>query len=280
MNGNLATNCDVTIIGAGPVGLSLACSLAGAGLNIVLVEKLPEKVLAVPPMDGRDIALTHLSVEILKKLDVWPLFPAGSVSLIKEARVLDGLSPYFLLFNHNDTDKTALGYIVSNHLMRKALYKTLKGFSNIRLITGVAAESVATDNSGGSVRLSNGQMITGSLIVAADSRFSEIRRKMGISASMHDFGRVIIVCRMKHEKPHDDIAYECFYYQRTLAVLPLRGNKSSIVVTLSADMSEALIAMDKAAFNEDIRKRFSNRLEKKREKKKRKGKYIKSLKNY
>ena len=260
MGGNPAIKCDVAVIGAGPAGLSFARSLASTGLNIILAEKLPARVLANPPMDGRDIALTHLSVEILKELDVWPLFSAGSISEIKEARILDGRSPYFLHFDHNDTDKNALGYIVSNHLIRKALYKSLAGFANIRLITGVEATSVTTSNSGASIRLSNGQTLTGSLIVAADSRFSETRRKIGISASMHDFGRVVIVCRMKHEKPHDGIAYECFHYDRTLAVLPLGGNKSSIVVTLPTNMSEALMTMSKASFNEDIRKRFNNRL--------------------
>ena len=144
MNGNTAIKCDVAVIGAGPAGLSFARSLAGTGLDIILAEKLPGRVLANPPMDGRDIALTHLSVEILKELDVWPLFPAGSISAIKEARVLDGRSPYFLHFDHNDTDKNALGYIVSNHLIRKALYKSLDGFSNIRLIAGVEAVSVTT----------------------------------------------------------------------------------------------------------------------------------------
>ncbi len=255
-----AIECDVIVVGAGPAGLSFARSLAGTGMNIILVEKLPAKVLAAPPMDGRDIALTHLSVAILKELDVWPLFPAGSVSAIKEARVLDGKSPYFLHFDHNNTDKTELGYIVSNHLIREALYKSLDGFSNIRLITDVAAASVTTDSERASLQLSNGQTITGSLIVAADSRFSETRRKIGISADMHDFGRVVIVCRMKHEKPHDNIAYECFHYERTLAVLPLGGNESSIVVTLPTDKSETLMAMSKEAFNEDIGKRFDNRL--------------------
>ena len=258
--GDSAIKCDVAVIGAGPAGFSFARSLANTGLNIVVVEKLPARVLANPPMDGRDIALTHLSVEILKELDVWPLFPAGSISAIKQARVLDGRSPYFLHFDHNDTGKSALGYIVSNHLIRKALYKSLDGFSNIRLIAGVEATSVATDGSGASFGLSNGQTLAASLIVAADSRFSETRRKMGISASMQDFSRVVVVCRMKHDMPHDGIAYECFHYERTLAVLPLGGNKSSIVVTLPANACEALLTMSKAAFNEDIRKRFDNRL--------------------
>ena len=260
MNKNSEIKCDVAVIGAGPAGLSFARSLASTGLNIILADKLPERVLANPPMDGRDIALTHLSVEILKELDVWPLFPARSISAIKEARVLNGQSPYFLHLDHNDTDKSALGYIVSNHLIRKSLYISLNGFSNIRLITDVEAVSVTTDSRAASIRLSNGQTLTGSLIVAADSRFSEARRKVGISASMHDFGRVVIVCRMKHEKPHNDIAYECFHYERPLAVLPLGGNQSSIVVTLPTNMSEALMAISKTAFNEDIRKRFDNRL--------------------
>ncbi len=254
------TTCDVIVVGAGPAGLSFARTLAGTGLNIILVEKLQEKVLADPPMDGRDIALTHLSVEILKELDVWPMFSAGSISAIREARVLDGHSPYFLHFDHHDTDKTALGYIVSNHLIRKALYESLDEFPNIRLITDVEATSVTTGNGGACVHLSNGQSLTGSLIVAADSRFSETRRKMGISAAMHDFGRTVIVCRMKHERPHDDIAYECFHYERTLAVLPLGGNTSSIVVTLPANMSETVMTMSKTAFNDDIRRRFDNRL--------------------
>ena len=119
---------------------------------------------------------------------------------------------------------------------------------------------MTTDSRAASIRLSNGQTLTESLIVAADSRFSEARRKVGISASMHDFGRVVIVCRMKHDKPHNDTAYECFHYERTLAVLPLGGNQSSIVVTLPTNMSEALMAISKTAFNEDIRKRFDSRL--------------------
>ena len=260
MTGKSAIECDVTVIGAGPAGLSFARSLANTGLNIILVEKLPAKALAVPPMDGRDIALTHLSIEILKELDVWPLLPPKSISAIKEARVLDGQLPYFLQFDHNDTDKAALGYVVSNHLIRKALYKSLCAFPNIQLITSVSATSVTTDSNRASLRLSNGKTITASLMVASDSRFSETRRKMGISASMHDFGRTVIVSRMKHEKPHDGIAYECFHYGRTLAVLPLEGNKSSIVVTLPTDMYEALMATRKAAFSEDIQKRFNNRL--------------------
>jgi len=82
---------------------------------------------------------------------------------------------------------------------------------------------------------------------------------MGIAASMLDFGRVVIVCQMQHELPHNDTAYECFHYDKTLAVLPLPGNNSSIVLTLSAEHSQDVLKMDAETFNEDITRRFDHR---------------------
>lgn len=254
------TRSDVIIAGAGPVGLSFARSLAGTGLKITVVEKLPRKILADPPADGRDIALTYFSVRLLKELDVWPRFLDGSVSMIREARVLNGTSSYFLHFDHHDTDKKTLGYIVSNHLIRKALYQALAGFSNIKLITDVEVVSVTTGADGGSIGLSDGQELEASLIVAADSRFSTIRQKMGIAASMRDFGSVAVVCQMKHERSHDNIAYECFHYGQTLAVLPLGGNTSSIVITLPAAASQTILNMNEAAFNRNVQDQFAGRL--------------------
>ena len=257
---DVVSRFDVIIAGAGPAGLSFARSLAGTGLKIGVVEKLPEKILANPPADGRDIALTHFSARLLKELDVWPRFPDGSISMIREARVLNGTSSYFLHFDHRETDKETLGYLVSNHLIRKALYEALGSFPNVKLITGLEVVSVTTEAAGGSVGLSDGQALEASLIVAADSRFSTIRRNMGIAASMRDFGRVAVVCQMGHERSHDNIAYECFHYEHTLAVLPLRGKTSSIVITLPTAASQAILNMDEAAFNRDVQHRFAARL--------------------
>jgi ubiquinone biosynthesis UbiH/UbiF/VisC/COQ6 family hydroxylase len=83
---------------------------------------------------------------------------------------------------------------------------------------------------------------------------------VGIPASMHDFGRVCIVCRMNHEKPHDGTAFECFHYGRTLAVLPLHGNRSSIVITAPMDQRELIMDMGEEQFNRDIEQRFESRL--------------------
>lgn len=251
---------DIVIIGGGPAGLSFARALANTDLKIVIIEKLAIENLANPTFDGRDIALTHLSVKLLKELGAWSRIPSDCISPVKEARVLDGTSSYFLHFDHRKTCHDALGYLVSNHLIRKALYEEVETLSNVRLITDIAVTSVSTDSEKASVLLSNGETIETVLVVAADSRFSETRRIAGISATMRDFGQVVIVCRMEHEKPHQNIAYECFHYGRTLAVLPLTGNQSSIVITAPSYRSNEILSMSNKQFSNDISSQFKHRL--------------------
>ena len=103
---------DVVIIGGGPAGLGFARALADIDLNIVIIEKLARKILSDPAFDGRDIALTHLSVRVLKELGAWSRIPSDCISPIKEARVLDGTSSYFLHFDHRKACHDALGYLV------------------------------------------------------------------------------------------------------------------------------------------------------------------------
>lgn len=251
---------DIIIIGAGPAGLSFACSLANTDLNILVIDKLAKDELVDPPVDGRDIALTHLSIRILKELGVWNRIPADTISAIKEARVLDGTSPYFLHFDHRKVCHEALGYLVPNHWIRKALYEKVQTISNVKLITDVAVLSVSTNKDRGCVLLSNGETYITPLIVASDSRFSQSRRSMGIATTMRDFGQVVIVCQMEHEIPHNHIAYECFNYGRTLAVLPLTGNRSSIVITVPTESSDEILNMSEELFSQDIQQRFNSRL--------------------
>ena len=250
---------DIIIVGAGPAGLSFARSLAMSDLRIALVEKQKIQQLAAPEFDGRDIALTHLSVRILKDLGVWSRFEPDDRPPIRKAKVLDGTSPYCLSFHGERDSIEALGYIVSNHVIRKALFDEVQAVDNIELHSDLAVTSVATHDNSATVVLSDGQTMESRLVVAADSRFSETRRMLGIPASMHDFGRICIVCRMEHDRHHDGVAYECFHYGQTLAVLPLTPKCSSIVVTAPMHRRDAIMDMDDAAFASDIQRRFGNR---------------------
>lgn len=248
---------DIAVIGAGPAGLSFARALAGSGLRVMLVERSPEAALANPAFDGREIALTHRSQAILRQLDAWDRIPEADKSPLRQARVQDGASPFALDFAPGPG--AALGQLVPNHLIRRALFDAVRDAGCAELIAGVAVAAVETSPKGGVLTLSDGRQIRARLVVAADTRFSEARRQMGIAATMRDFGKSMLVARVAHEVPHGGIATEWFGHAQTVAMLPLAGDVSSIVLTLPARQIEALMAMEPAAFGVDVTRRTASR---------------------
>ena len=204
-------------------------------LKLLLSKKQSIRHLSSPSYDGREIALTYFSKKILENLGVWKRISPKLISPIKEAKVMDGNSSYAMHFDCHKVRKNALGYLVSNHLIKKALYEEVVTKPNIKIIPNTSVIDISSRKQCAYIKIANKKTIQALLIVAADSRFSQTRENMGISASMNDFERVAIVCKMKHEKLHHNIAYECFNYGETLAVLPLMKNTSSIIMTVPAE---------------------------------------------
>lgn len=256
----MATESDVLIIGAGPAGLSFARSLAGLPIRVTIIERSSLKVLQNPPEDGREIALTHLSVNLMKESGAWAQLPENDISPIERARVFDGDSDYSLDFDRQTSDLEALGYLVPNHLIRQACYEAVKDQENLTFICETSVEHVYTDDEYGYVELNNGSELMSRLVVAADTRFSESRRKMGVSASMRDFSRSAIVCRMEHSRAHEQTAFECFHYGRTTAILPMQGNRSSVVVTVNSRDADKFSQCSESEFNRDIEKQLDGLL--------------------
>jgi ubiquinone biosynthesis UbiH/UbiF/VisC/COQ6 family hydroxylase len=251
---------DIVVIGGGPAGLSFACSMSGLSLNVLLVEKSSLKSISKPKPDGREIALTHHSRKILIKLGVWALIDEAKVSPLKEAKVFDGGSDSLLNFDAKKSAIEALGYLVPNHLIRAALFERALQIENVTIVNELMVDGVSTTNTGAEVSLSNGKTIKSKLVVAADSRFSEIRRKMGIPSVMKDFSKVMITTRMSHEKAHNHVALEYFNYGHTLALLPLNGNVSSIVLTVPTDRLDEILSLDEENFNEMASDGFDGKL--------------------
>jgi len=251
---------DIVVIGGGPAGLSFACSMSGLNLNVLLVEKSSLKSISKPKPDGREIALTHHSRKILIKLGVWALIDEAKVSPLKEAKVFDGGSDSLLNFDAKKSSIEALGYLVPNHLIRAALFERASQAENVSILNELMVDGVTTTNTGAEVSLSNGTTIKSKLVVAADSRFSKIRGKMGIPSVMKDFSKVMITTRMSHEKSHDHIALEYFNYGHTLALLPLNGNVSSVVLTVPTDKLDEMLDLDEEKFNEMASAGFDGKL--------------------
>jgi len=251
---------DIVVIGGGPAGLSFACSMTSLDLNVLLVEKSTLESISKPKPDGREIALTHHSRKILIKLGVWTLIDKAEVSLLKEAKVFDGDSVPLLNIDAKKSAIEALGYLVPNHLIRASLFEKVSQAENVTILNELTVDGVSTSSLGAEVSLSNGKTIRSKLVVAADSRFSEIRRKMGIPSVMKDFSKVMITTRMSHEKAHNHIALECFNYGHTLALLPLNGNVSSFVLTVPTDKLDDMLELDEEKFNEMASDGFNGKL--------------------
>lgn len=251
---------DIAIVGAGPAGLSFARSLAGSGLSVAIVERLPLSSIAAPVFDGREIALTHASRNILERLGMWQRFDPAEVSELRNAKVLDGDAEEGLLVSALDGRSDQLGWLVPNHLIRQAAYDLVAGQEGVYLLGERTVSSVTRDGNGVELSMADGESIRARLLVAADSRFSQLRRMLGIGARSYDHGVQMLVCRVGHEIPHQHVAWEWFDYGHTLALLPLNGNRCSVVLTLKPHLMREIEAMDDAAFAADMQRRMRGRL--------------------
>jgi ubiquinone biosynthesis UbiH/UbiF/VisC/COQ6 family hydroxylase len=251
---------DLVIVGAGPAGLCFARALRDSGLRIGLVERHDAAALATPGYDGREIALTLRSARTLRDLGVWDRLPAADLAPLRTARILNGLSTDGLDVSPTARGETELGYLISNHHIRRAAFEEVRDQPNVTLLAGTTVSSVATDSSRGRVTLADGRVLEARLVVAADTRFSETRRAIGIPARHRDFGKTMLVCKMALETPHESVATEWFGHDQTLAVLPLNDNRASIVVTLRHIEIEALKRLPVEEFEREMQRRFLSRL--------------------
>lgn len=253
-------NVDVAIAGAGPVGLCLARALSGHGLSVALVDPQSAKALADPPFDGREIALTHSSRRSMQALGLWSAIAADDISVLRDARISDGDSAFALDVTAADGGQSELGWLVPNHVIRKAAHDAVSTCADVTLLAGVGVEAVSTGEEAVDVTLADGRQLQARLLVAADSRFSRTRRLLGIGARSRDFGKTMLVCRVEHEHPHQHIARECFGLGQTLALLPLNGQRSSVVLTLPPREMDTLLALDDEAFCTELTRRSQGRL--------------------
>lgn len=255
-----AAPVDVVVVGAGPAGLCFARALADTGLRVTVVEQQPRAALADPAFDGREIALTHASRQILEQLGLWARLAPDEISPLRDAKVMDGRSPFALTFATGQGQGGELGWLVPNHMIRRAAWECVQDQTGLDILDQCSVRSIVPGPDGSAVTLADGRQLHAQLVVAADSRFSSCRRMLGIGARMRDFGKSMLVCRMQIEVPHQHTAWEWFGYGRTMALLPLNGNQASAVITLPPRQIDALLAQDQASFGRTISRYFEHRL--------------------
>ncbi|MGV6832507.1 MAG: 5-demethoxyubiquinol-8 5-hydroxylase UbiM [bacterium] len=244
---------DIVIVGSGPAGLSLATSLADSNLQVLILEKQGLEYIADPKPDGREIALTHTSQTILESLGVWNLINSENISTISSAKVLDEGEADILDFESKNQDK--LGYLVSNYQIRAGLYEKVKNLKNVDIITECEVKSIKNTENDVIVNLRDKQVFA-KLLVAADSRFSTLRRQAGINTQMRDFSKTMIVVNVAIETPHGGVALERFDYDKTIALLPMNGNKASFVLTVDNNTASRWLSLENDEFGKRVSELF------------------------
>lgn len=246
------------IAGAGLIGLLLGVACAGAGLEVAIVDPTDPAAALNEGFDGRCSAIGYGSRRVWDALGLWPEIAARAEPIL-EIRVADDDSALFLHYDHRQLGAGApLGYVVENRVLRRALIERARSLPGLSLLAPLAVGGVETSPFAAVAMLSDGRLVSSRLVVAADGQKSPLRRRAGIGAVEWRYRQTGIVTTVRHERPHRGVAVEHFLPAGPFAILPMTGNRSSIVWTERAELSDRLIVLPDTQFSAELAARFGD----------------------
>lgn len=250
---------DVIIQGGGLTGLALAAALGGAGVAVLLVEERPIAATTDASFDGRVTAIARGSKQALASLGAWEAM-AKAAEPILEIEVGEENSPLTVHYDHRDVGDEPLGWIVPNQQIRLALLDSIGRCPSVRLEAPSSIDGLERDAHGLRATLTDGRAIKAALLAVCEGRFSRTRERLGIGARRWEYGQTGLVCTLAHALPHQGRAVERFFADGPFAMLPLPGNRSSLVWALDKRLADSVKALDDAAFTAEVQDRFGSSL--------------------
>ncbi len=253
---------DMLVIGGGYIGLSAAVAVKQSAphLQIQVIEAAPEHVWE---KDERVSAIIAAATKMLEVLGVWeevlPHAQPINKMVITDSRASDPVRPVFLTFDGVIDDELPFAHMVPNVALVRALRHACDRLE-IPVRHGLSATTFKTSANRTTVTLSNDSTIETRLLVACDGVRSKLRSIAGIKTVSWDYNQSGIVTTVAHERPHDGLAEEHFLPSGPFAILPLTGNRSSLVWTERRDEAEHLIASDDLIFEAELQRRFGYKL--------------------
>lgn len=263
---------DVAIIGAGPVGGTLACFLARHGVATAVIDRAALPPMEHPDFDGRAYAIAAGSRRVLEEAGLWSVLPY-TPGAITDIRVSDGrigrpASPLFLHFDSRqagaDIETEAFGWMLEARALRMAINAALAATPNLHVFAPAEAQ-VTRHSDHADITIKGGPILRARLVVAAEGRQSPLREQAGIRVSRISYGQTGIVGAIAHEKPHHGCALEHFLPAGPFAQLPMAGtegapNLSAFVWTERDATATRLMALDEAAFARQLERRLGDHL--------------------
>jgi len=238
---------DVVIIGGGLVGASLAAALKNSGLALALVEAgsapaIEDDSGSTENWDSRIYAISPGSRTFLEQSGAWQRLDSRRVAPVEEMRVF-GDSDAELKFSAYQMGVPELACIVENRHLQAALWQGLQSQDNLDFIHPARCAALALGEDAARLTLEDGREFGAKLIVGADGRDSWVRNQAGISAAPVDYQHHGVVANFSCELPHRGIAHQWFAPDGILALLPLPGNRLSMVWSVTPEKSAELTSL-------------------------------------
>lgn len=251
-------NTEILVVGGGLNGLPLAIALASAGLEVIVLEREDPKTITSEVFDGRVSAIAHASRNLFKSIGVWDHVPQMQPML--DIRITDGPSKQFLHYDHRQLGDEPFGHMVENRHLRIALLKRAEELEALTLLAPVTYSTLVRDQDGVRAELTDGRIVKARMVVAADGRMSPLRKLAGIGTVGWQYDQAGIVCTVEHELPHNGVAQERFLNPGPFAILPMTGNRSSLVWTEQTETAAKIMSLDNSEFEAALGRRFGTYL--------------------
>ena len=266
---------DICVVGAGPVGGTLACRLAEAGISVVVIDRAALPPMEHPAFDGRAYAIAAGSRRLLQDAGLWDRLTEPACAIedihVTDGRVGQPASRLSLHFDHREAQDPPepFGWMVEARSLRVALNAHLNATPSIRVFAPAEAR-VERHEDGARVHISGGPTIACRLVVAAEGRNSPLREAAGIAVTRLPYGQTGIVSAIGHELPHYNCALEHFLPGGPFAQLPMCASPdaeaggvahvSAVVWTERDALADRILALDDARFAREIARRLGGQL--------------------
>ncbi|WP_254055071.1 UbiH/UbiF/VisC/COQ6 family ubiquinone biosynthesis hydroxylase [Kiloniella sp. EL199] len=260
---------EVLVVGGGLVGLTLGVALAGAGMDVAVVDREEPSDQKATPFDGRSSAIALGSQRVFDQVGLWDgmTWAAEAIRYIEitDGQIDRGASPLSMSYDFSEVGDMPMGWIVENRAIRLSTHAKAAELENLHHLAPHSLRELERDKRGVVASLDDGTHIKARLVIGADGRGSQLRKNAGIKVSGTDYHQNGIVCTVVHEKPHNGVAFEHFLPSGPFALLPLPDSeegvhRSSLVWSEKRDLVDGYMAMSNEDFANELHRRFGESL--------------------
>ncbi len=247
---------DVIIVGGGLTGGVLACALAEQGLDIIVVDQTEQKLPLLS--DGRSFALSRSSFNLLSKLGIWQAL--HEVTPIRSIHTSDGVLPHWVDYHEEEVGGGPLGYVVDSALLKSKILEKVRSYKNIELHAPTSFVRFGKTPTSAFIETDHKEFLQAPLCIAADGKFSALRKEVNIPLFKWNYDQIAIVCNMAHSLSHDNWAFEHFLPTGPLAFVPRPGNESGLVWSVEKKKAEVYLSLPEDDFTKEVQTLFGESL--------------------